>query len=126
MVAVFDGRSAFGSESAVTSPPNSSVMGVSAELLDQNVVAINIVAAFQEDGLAKAALQTLNDDGIRLGESVPKDSAARQAVHYLGNCRGFIPLRCLPSQAGKERLGHVRRNDAPSVGLLGSFPGSRS
>ena len=58
--------------------PDCSGMGVSAELLDQNVVAINIVAAFHEEGLAKAALQTLNDAGIRLGGSVPQDSAARQ------------------------------------------------
>ena len=78
VVAVFDGCRALGSQSGIAGFPDCSVMGVSAELLDQNVVAINIVAAFQEDGLAKAALQTLNDSGIRLGESVPQDSAARQ------------------------------------------------
>ena len=78
MVEVFDGLSAFGSESTVTSLPDCSVIGVSAGLLNQNVVAINIVAGFQDDGLAKAALQTLNEQGIRLGESVPQDSAAWQ------------------------------------------------
>ena len=51
---------------------------VSAELLNQNVVATNFVAGCQEVGLAEAALQALSDEGIRLGESVPQDSAARQ------------------------------------------------
>ena len=51
---------------------------VSAELLNQNVVATDFVAGCQEVGLAEAALQALNDEGIRLGESVPQDSAARQ------------------------------------------------
>ena len=78
VVAVFDGCSGLGSQPGIAGLPDCSVMGVSAELLDQNVVAINIVAAFQEDGLAEAALQTLNDAGIRLGESVPRDSAVRQ------------------------------------------------
>jgi len=36
------------------------------------------VAGCQEVGLAEAALQALNDVGIRMGESVPQDSAARQ------------------------------------------------
>ena len=78
VVAVFNGCSGLGSQPGIAGLPDCSVMGVSAELLDQNVVAINIVAAFQEDGLAEAALQTLNDAGIRLGESVPRDSAVRQ------------------------------------------------
>ncbi len=51
---------------------------VSAELLNQNVVATDFVAGCQEVGLAEAALQALNDEGMRLGESVPQDSAARQ------------------------------------------------
>ena len=51
---------------------------VSAELLNQNVAATNFVAGCQEVGLAEAALQALNDEGIRMGESVPQDSAARQ------------------------------------------------
>ena len=78
VIAIFDGCWALGSQLGIGDLLDCSAMGVSAELLDQNVVAINIVAAFDEDGLAKAALQTLNDAGIRLGESVPQDSAARQ------------------------------------------------
>ena len=76
--AVFDGCSALSSLSAVGGLPDCNVIGVSAELLNQNVVATNFVAGCQEVGLAEAALQALNDEGMRLGESVPQDSAARQ------------------------------------------------
>jgi hypothetical protein len=78
VVAVFDGCRALGSQPCVGSLQDCSVMGVSAKLLFQNALAINIVAAFQEDGLAKAALQTLNDAELRLVGSVTQDSAARQ------------------------------------------------
>ena len=78
VVAVFDGCSGLGSQPGIGGLLDCSVMGVSAELLDQNVVAINIVAAFQEDGLAKAALLTLNDAELRLAGSVTQDSASRQ------------------------------------------------
>ena len=78
VVAVFDGCRALGSQPGVGSLQDCSVMGVSAKLLYQNALAINIVAAFQEDGLAKAALQTLNDAELRLVGSVTQDSAARQ------------------------------------------------
>jgi len=78
VVAVFDGCRALGSQPGVASLQDCSVMGVSAKLLYQNALAINIVAAFQADGLAKAALQTLNDAELRLVGSVTQDSAARQ------------------------------------------------
>jgi hypothetical protein len=78
VVAVFNGCSALGGLSPIADLPDCSVAGVSAELLDQDTVAINVVAGFQEDGHAKAALEVLNTQGIRLGDSVPQDSAARQ------------------------------------------------
>ena len=78
VLAVFDGCSALSSLSAVGGLPDCNVIGVSAELLNQNVEATNLVAGCQEVGLAEAALQALNDVGIRMGESVPQDSAARQ------------------------------------------------
>jgi len=78
VVAIFDGCSALGSLSALAGVPDCNVAGVSAELLDQNTVALNVVAGFQDYEHAKAALRTLNEEGIRLGESDPQDSAARQ------------------------------------------------
>ena len=78
VVAIFGDCSALGSLSAVSGLPGCSGVGVSAELLDQTVVAVNIVAGFQGDGHAEAALQTLNDEGILLGGSVPQDTATQQ------------------------------------------------
>ena len=52
--------------------------GVSAELIDRDTIAINVVAGFQENNQAEAALRSLKAAGILLGEAVPQDWAARQ------------------------------------------------
>jgi hypothetical protein len=78
VVALFDGCSALDSISAVAGLEDCNAAGVSAELIDQDTISINVIAGFQEDGKAEAALRSLKAAGILLGEAVPQDWAARQ------------------------------------------------
>jgi hypothetical protein len=77
VVALFDGCSALGSISAVASLDDCNAAGVSAELIDKDTIAINVIAGFEDDGQAKAALGSLNATGVLLGGAVPQDWAAR-------------------------------------------------
>ena len=66
-----------GSLGEVAGPGGCTGAAVSAEVLDEDLVAINAVVAFQTESQASAALQVLNQGDFRLGGLEPKKSAAR-------------------------------------------------
>ena len=78
VVAVFGDCGNLSSPAAASGLDGCISFGASAELLDQDKVAINAVALFQQEGQASAATETFNGAGIRLGGLVPEKSIARQ------------------------------------------------
>ena len=52
-----------------------------------------------------------------------KSCRGRRIGGHVRGGRGFIPFQYLTAQPGTNRLGHVRRIDAPPIGHWGRLPG---
>ena len=104
--AIFRDCADLGALGKVAGPGGCTGAAVSAEVLDEELVALNLVVAFQTESQAAAAFQALNQGDFRLGELEPKKSAARQEATLL-RLRLIVELKDIA--VGFDGLGGLQR-----------------